>query len=108
MGYQVLVSSTFFWGGMSSCHHVTMSSFLQILVTISSLRKAGGGQHKVATTVLHIGWREAMSNKTNQWINMGVVAALVFSVSRDLIAMVIASGKREQKNELERSTIFKG
>eukprot|EP00435_Cladocopium_sp_Y103_P037772 s839_g10.t1 len=51
-----------------------------LLETLQQMLKAGGGQHKVATTVLHIGWREAMSNKTNQWINMGVVAALVFSV----------------------------
>lgn len=51
-----------------------------LLETLQQMLKAGGGQHKVATTVLHIGWREAMSNKTNQWINIGVVAALVFSV----------------------------
>lgn len=51
-----------------------------LLEMLKNMLKAGGGQHKMASTVLHIGWREAMSNKTNAWINMGVVAALVFSV----------------------------
>ncbi|CAK9112546.1 Dynein axonemal heavy chain 1 (Axonemal beta dynein heavy chain 1) (Ciliary dynein heavy chain 1) (Heat shock regulated protein 1) (HSRF-1) (hDHC7) [Durusdinium trenchii] len=48
--------------------------------TLATMVKNGGKQQKEATRVLHIGWREAMNNKTNSWINMGVVAALVFSV----------------------------
>ena len=53
----------------------------EVLVeTLIQMLSAGGEQHDMATTVLHIGWREAMSNKQNSWINMGVVAALVFSV----------------------------
>eukprot|EP00913_Durusdinium_trenchii_P016901 g15889.t1 len=57
-------------------------SWTEVLATNAAemLKKNGGKQQKEATRVLHIGWREAMNNKTNSWINMGVVAALVFSV----------------------------
>mmetsp|Transcript_55426 Transcript_55426/g.104058 ORF Transcript_55426/g.104058 Transcript_55426/m.104058 type:complete len:254 (-) Transcript_55426:64-825(-) len=51
-----------------------------LLETLVHMLNAGGDKHKVVTTVLHVGWKEAMANKQNSWINMGVVAALVFSV----------------------------
>ncbi|CAE6953463.1 unnamed protein product, partial [Symbiodinium sp. CCMP2456] len=44
------------------------------------LKMLAGKERQEAITLLHIGYKEARDGHQNAWINMGVVAALVFSV----------------------------